>query len=191
MRFAAIQPPTSDVDVTYLVAIGRGDGPASAVTVQTGLQLAREAGARVVLYDRSAEASFIDLYEAAAWSAGNVPSWDQLLMPEQLRRLGYGYLADQLSQARALGLDAAAWLPFGVGPAAMARCCTAWGVTQVVLPAKVPRRSWRARLRGHILAAFQASMPGIQIVLVDADGRPHRITGSAGERQPTTTGALA
>jgi hypothetical protein len=43
------QPPTTTTDATFLVATDRGDDPASAVTLEMGLQLARDAGARVVL----------------------------------------------------------------------------------------------------------------------------------------------
>jgi hypothetical protein len=111
MNSAAEQPPTSATDATILVATDRGNDPASAVTLEAGLQLAREAGARVVLYDRSAESSLVDPFEAAAWASGQIPSWDQLLSPQQLKRLGYGYLTEQLSYATAIGLDARAWLP--------------------------------------------------------------------------------
>jgi hypothetical protein len=172
------------------VATDRGDDPASAVTLELGLQLAREAGARVVLYDRSAESSFTDPFEAPAWAGGQLPTWEQLLSPPQLRHLGYGYLAEQLNYAKAMGLDAAAWLPFGVGPAVMGRCVAAWGVTQVVLPAKVANPSAWARLRGHTLADFQANLPGAELLLVHPDGRMQQITSRLIQPQPTRTGAL-
>jgi hypothetical protein len=190
MSAVAVLPPTTSTDATFLVATDRGDDPTSAVTLEAGLQLAREAGARVVLYDRSAESSFVDPFEAAGWAEGRIPTWDQLLSPQQLRGLGYGYLAEQLSYARTMGLDAGAWLPFGVGPAVMARCGAAWGVTQVVLPAKVAHPSWRTRLRGHTLAAFQAAMPGVEILLVHPDGRVQPITERTPQPQPIATGAL-
>ena len=179
----------SATEATFLVATDHGDDPASAVVLETGLQLAREAGARVVLYDRSAESLFTDPFEAA-WAGGQIPTWGQLLSPPQLERLGYGYLAEQLTYARAMGLEAAAWLPFGSGPAAMGRCCAAWGVTHVVLRPKVAYPSWRARLRGHTLAAFQANLRGVELLLVDADGGVHQLTGTAATPQPARTGAL-
>ena len=89
-----------------------------------------------------------------------------------------------------MGLEAAAWLPFGSGPAAMGRCCAAWGVTHVVLRPKVAYPSWRARLRGHTLAAFQANLRGVELLLVDADGGVHQLTGTAATPQPARTGAL-
>jgi hypothetical protein len=189
------QPPTTTnatpgATATFLVATDRGDDPASAVTLELGLQLAREAGARVVLYDRSAESSFIDPFEAPEWAGGQLPTWNQLLSPPQLRHLGYGYLAEQLSYAKAMGLDAAAWLPFGVGPPVMGRCVAAWGVTQVVLPAKVANPSVWARLRGHTLADFQANLPDIEILVVRPDGRVQQITARLVHLQPMRTGTL-
>lgn len=189
------QPPTTSnatpgATATVLVATDRGDDPASAVTLELGLQLAREAGARVVLYDRSAESSFTDPFEAPKWAGGQLPTWNQLLSPPQLRHLGYGYLAEQLSYAKAMGLDAAAWLPFGVGPPVMGRCVAAWGVTQVVLPAKVANPSVWARLRGHTLADFQANLPGAEILLIHPDGRVQQITARLVHLQPMRTGTL-
>ena len=89
-----------------------------------------------------------------------------------------------------MGLEAMAWLPFGTGPRAMARCCAAWGVTHVVLPAAVAHPSWRARLRGHTLAAFQANLRGVELLLVDADAGVHHIVGTAAKPPPARTGAL-
>jgi hypothetical protein len=71
----------SATEATFLVATDRGDDPASAVTLETALQLAREASARVVLYDRSAESLFTDPFEAAAWAGGQIPTWEQVLSP--------------------------------------------------------------------------------------------------------------
>jgi hypothetical protein len=189
------QPPpiisaTPGATATLLVATDRGDDPASAVTLELGLQLAWEVGARVVLYDRSAESSFTDPFEAPKWAGGQIPTWEQLLSPPQLRHLGYGYLAEQLSYAKAMGLEAAAWLPFGVGPAVMGRCVAAWGVTHVVLPAKVANPSVWARLRGRTLADFQAKLPGAELLLVSPDGRVQPITSRLIQPQPMRTGAL-
>jgi hypothetical protein len=67
-------------------------------------------------------------------------------------------------------LDVGAWVVFGIGAKAMARCCTKLGVTRVVLPATAARPSLRERLFGHTLAAFTARLPQVQFVLVPACG---------------------
>jgi hypothetical protein len=72
----------------------------------------------------------------------------------------------------------------------MGRCGVAWGVTDVVLPAVVAHPSWRARLRGHTLAAFQANLPGVEILLVHPDRRIQQITSRRIQPQPMRTGAL-
>jgi hypothetical protein len=72
----------------------------------------------------------------------------------------------------------------------MARCSAAWGVTHVVLPARVARPSLRERLHGSTLAAFQKVMPGVEILLVYADGRVQQVTQRARQSEPTRTGAL-
>jgi hypothetical protein len=93
------------VPAVYLVATDDGHDPAYAATRAASLQLAGATGSRVVLYDRSSESSWTHPYDpniCLPSVAGRV----QLLGPQALRRLGYGDLADQLEQARAMG-----WTP--------------------------------------------------------------------------------
>jgi hypothetical protein len=40
------------------------------------------------------------------------------------------------------------------------------------------------------LAAFQANLRGVEMLLVEGYGRVHRIAGTAGKPQPARTGAL-
>jgi hypothetical protein len=150
------------------VATGDGHDPAFAASLARGLELARQAGARVILYDHASESPFVDPFEAT----GRIPGYqrDCLLEPGQLREHGYGHLADQLVTARRLGLDTGAWLVFGIGAKPLARCCHQLGVTRVVLPAKAARPSLRERLFGHTLAAFTARLPQVEFVLVPCGG---------------------
>jgi hypothetical protein len=159
-------PATGQV---YLVATGDGHDPAFEASLARGLELAVQAGARVVLYDHASESPFVDPFEATGRIAGY--ERDCLLEPGQLREHGYGHLADQLLAARRLGLNAGAWLVFGIGAKPLARCCHQLGVTRVVLPASVARPSLRERLFGHTLAAFTAHLPQVEFVLVPASGR--------------------
>jgi hypothetical protein len=150
----------------YLVATGDGHDPAFAASLARGLELAYQARARVVLYDHATESAFVDPFEAT----GRIPGYERdcLLEPGQLRERGYGHLAEQLVAARRLGLDAGAWVVFGIGAKPLARCCHQLGVTRVVLPASAARPSLRERLFGHTLAAFTARLPQVEFVLVPA-----------------------
>ena len=152
----------------YLVATGNGHDPAFAASLARGLELAWQARARVILYDHATESAFVDPFEATGRIAGY--QRDCLLEPDQLREHGYHHLAEQLVAARRLGLDAGAWVVFGIGAKAMARCCTKLGVTRVILPASVARPSLRERLFGHTLAAFTARLPQVEFVLVPTAG---------------------
>jgi hypothetical protein len=172
----------------YLVATDRGHDPAYTISRAAGLRLAREAGAPVVLYDRSSESYWLEPYEPATASP-SLPGRRQLLEPAALRRIGYGYLADQLDQARAMGLDARAALPRGAGPAAMARWCQQTGVTCVILPATLARPSLRDRLLRRTLADFQAKLAGVAIVLVDTTGAVRPIQAQPSGLRPTGVNA--
>jgi len=130
----------------YLVATDDGRDPAYAAARAAGLQLARATGSRVVPYDRSSESFWTDPYDPN-FRSPSVGGRGQLLGPEALRPLGYGYLADQLEQARAMGLDAEAALAWGVGPAAMVRSCQ-------------PGRCDPRDLAGHVGAAVASGSLG-------------------------------
>jgi hypothetical protein len=121
---SAALPTTGPV---YLVATGDGHDPALAASLTRGLELAHQARARVVLYDHDTESPFVDPFEAT----GRIPGYERdcLLEPGQLREHGYSHLAEQLLAARRLGLDAGAWVVFGIGAKPLARCCHQLGVT--------------------------------------------------------------
>jgi hypothetical protein len=156
------------VPAVYLVATDDGHDPAYAATRAAGLQLAGATGSRVVLYDRSSESYWTYPYDPNI-CLSSVAGRGQLLGPQALRRLGYGYLADQLEQARAMGLDADAALAWGAGPAAMVRCCRRVGVTHVILPATVARPSLLDRLLRRRVADFRDRLAGVATVLVGPD----------------------
>jgi hypothetical protein len=154
----------------YLVATGDQHDQAFAASLARGLELAYQAGARVILYDHASESAFVDPFEAT----GQIGyERDCLLEPHQLREHGYGHLAEQLVAARRLGLDVGAWVVFGIGAPALARCCKRFGVTRVVLPATAARPSLRERLFRHTLAAFTARLPEVEFVLVPASDGIH------------------
>jgi hypothetical protein len=153
-----------------LVATDDGVDPAYAACRRAGLEVARREGATVVLYDRSSESYLVDPYESGPWTSQNHgPAGKTLLNPNELVRLGRRYLADQVAEGRALGLQVGAWLARGTGPAAMADACERLQVQRAILPGKMGRPSLRDRVLGRTLADFQARLPA-KITLVNDDG---------------------
>jgi hypothetical protein len=127
MSSAVVELPTPRTAAIFLIATDWGDDPASAIVLEAGLQLAREAGARVVLYDRAAESSFVDPFEAPTWAGGHIPKLASASRALPAAAAGLWLPGRAAGLANGMGLDAKAWLPFGTGPVAMARCAVAWG----------------------------------------------------------------
>jgi hypothetical protein len=104
------------------------------------------------------------------WTSQNHgPAGDRPLDLPELVRLGRRYLADQVAEGRAFGLQVGAWLARGTGPAALAAACERLGVDRVVLPDKLARPSLRDRVLGRTLAGFQDRLSA-KITLVDDQG---------------------
>ena len=128
--------------------------------------MAAREGARVVLFDRSPELYLVDPYERNG--DGGRPR-SSLLSQRTASRLGRPYLAEQLAEARQLGLDGAAWVAHGHGPDALAAACEVLDAERVVLPATLATPQLVDRVRGHTLAAFRRRVPA-RITLADLDG---------------------
>jgi hypothetical protein len=150
-------PVTRAGPAVYLVATDDGHDPVYVATRAASLQLAGATGSRVVLYDPSSESSWTHPYDPNICSSG--AGRGQLLGPQVLRRLGYGYLADQLEQARAMGLDAEAAL--------------AWGRSRRDGPDEVLREL-------HVLS----NAIGPKAVGVGGDGQGAELLGREGRRGP-------
>lgn len=135
----------------YLVATDDG----SAVYVENrrvGLEMARQADARVVLFDRSSESYLVDPYPVGAWSSpGDAVSAASRMDAGTLESLGRGYLADQLVDARSDGMDVSAYLALGHGALALAEAVQRWTPDLLVLPAAMARPSLLDRLRRNTL----------------------------------------
>ncbi|MDF2742015.1 MAG: hypothetical protein K0S88_3385 [Actinomycetia bacterium] len=149
-----------------LAATDDGLDPAYQATRQAAFAVAAREGARLVLFDRSPELYLLDPYERARGNGGPRSS---LLSQRAASRAGRPYLADQLAEARQLGLDGAAWVARGHGPDALAAACEVLEAERVVLPAVLATPPLIDRVRGHTLAAFRRRVPA-RITLADLDG---------------------
>jgi hypothetical protein len=151
-----------------VAATDDGLDPAYQATRQAAFAVAAREGARVVLFDRSPELYLVDPYEQARRPNGRGPR-SSLLNQRTASRLGRPYLAEQLAEARQLGLDGAAWVARGHGPEALAAACEVLDAERVVLPAALATPPLIDRVRGHTLAAFRRRIPA-RITLADLDG---------------------
>ena len=150
-----------------VAATDDGLDPAYQATRAAAFAVAARDGARLVLFDRSPELYLVDPYEPARGIGGGPRS--SLLSQRTAGRAGRPYLADQLAEARRLGLDGAAWVARGHGPEALAAACQVLEAERVVLPASLAAPPLVDRVRGHTLAAFRRRVPA-RISLADLDG---------------------
>ena len=151
-----------------LAATDDGLDPAYQATRQAAFAVAAREGARLVLFDRSPELYLVDPYERARRHNGGGPR-SSLLNQRTASRRGRPYLAEQLAEARQLGLDGAAWVARGHGPEALAAAGAVLDAERVVLPAVLASPPLIDRVRGHTLAAFRRRVPA-RITLADLDG---------------------
>jgi anti-sigma factor RsiW len=167
LRLAVTEAERVGPAVTVLAATDDGLDPAYQATRQAAFAVAARDGARLVLFDRSPELYLVDPYEPARGNGGGPRS--SLLSQRTAGRAGRPYLADQLAEARQLGLDGAAWVARGHGPEALAAACQVLEAERVVLPASLAAPPLVDRVRGHTLAAFRRRVPA-RISLADLDG---------------------
>jgi hypothetical protein len=167
---------------TVLVATDDGRDPSYAEMRRSVLPWLRDQDARVVLYDRAAESYFVDPYPSGTWTADveGEPGRDRLLGPNDLEMLGRRYLADQVLEARAAGVDAHGWLPPKPGPAGMAEAVERFHVDLVILPAPLKNPSLLDRVRGNTLDRFR-SVLSVPVHTADRDGihQPTGVTATA------------
>ncbi|MCV0402337.1 MAG: hypothetical protein K5924_01370 [Chloroflexi bacterium] len=156
---------------TVVITTDDGRDPAYAAMRGAALAWARDRGASVVLYDRSAESYFIDPYPSGSWTADveGGPDRTRLATADELEMLGRHYLAEQLREAAMADVEIGAWLPPRPGPAAMAEAVSTFGADAVVLPSSLSNPSLLDRVRGNSIERFRSSL-SVEVLVGDAHG---------------------
>ena len=137
--------------------------------VSESVQTALVSQARLILYDADAASRFAAPLPTV-WS-GSVSSGDPDLSscrmtPEQLELAGRGRLAEQVREARGLGVDAFGWLPSSRGSEALAEYVHQQDADLVIVPDDLEDRSLIEWLRGDPSAAGIADETATPTVLV-------------------------
>ena len=163
---------TDNPSAWYLVATDDGSDDAYTVTREAGFNLAADAGAGVILYDRSTESKMTNPYPAGPWSdEGDALAPDNELEPETLRKLGRGYLADQLLQGRERGVAVRAHLAVNTGAEALSDAVERYRPRAVVFPREVKDDGGGLvdRVRGNTVADMLADSD-VEVILIDEQG---------------------
>jgi hypothetical protein len=136
------------------------------------VESARSSGARVLLYDLEA-ASPLASPRPTEWSSEGEPELypDPLGVPE-LERLGHSQLAQQVADAAADGVEAAAWLPDRLGMNALLDYARRHRADVVLIPDELVGDDLLDRLLGKSVAdaAEAERAASVPVLLVAADG---------------------
>jgi hypothetical protein len=142
-------------------------------TREVAMDMARDAEARLVLYDWDA-ATILGDPLPTAWSADG-PDHDSPteLDAKALEAAGREVIAEQVAEAQQMGVEAAAWLPSEPGPDALGAFAADRDATAVVLPEDLATKGHLERLLGDAgdpVATLRARC-GARVVVV-----PHAST---------------
>lgn len=149
----------------YLIATDDGSAELGAVRAE-GLRRAEADGARVLLYDRSAESRLNEPYDIGPWGReedGVGPA--TALEPDVLEGLGRRYLADQLRLVRAKGFDARVFMPRGTGVKALAEAVRRFGPDRIFLPGSMAEAGLVDRVTRNTLDDID--LGAADVVLID------------------------
>jgi hypothetical protein len=164
---------TDNPSAWYLVATDDGNDAAYTAAREAGFALATDAGAGVILYDRTSESKMTNPYPAGPWSdESDALSPEHELEPETLREMGRAYLAEQVEQGRSRGLQVRAHLAVNTGAEALSDAVERYRPATVVFPEKVSNDGGLLDKVRHNTVADLLAGTDAQVVLVDAQGNP-------------------
>lgn len=162
---------TDNPSAWYLVATDDGSDEAYTATREAGFDLAAEAAAGVILYDRSSESKMTNPYPAGPWSdEDDAVSPEYELEPETLREMGRGYLADQVTAARKRGLEVRAHLAVNTGAEALSDAVARYQPAVVVFPEEIRDDGDLLDKVRHNTVADLLADTDARVVLIDRQG---------------------
>lgn len=153
---------------TTIIAYTSEDGRYDNV-LRAALQTAREAEARLILYDIDAAHLFTSP-RPTEWSAETPEQdWPDLLNEDDLERAGRAPIARQVREARSEGVEAFGWLPKRKGADALAEYADRQHADLIILPADMEEPGLFDRLRKATLkdAVEETHRP---VAVVDENG---------------------
>jgi len=166
---------TDNPSAWYLVATDDGSDEAYTASREAGFDLATDAGAGVILYDRTSESKLTNPYPAGPWSdESDALSPEYELEPGTLREMGRGYLADQVEEGRRRGLQVRAHLAVNTGAEALSDAVERYRPSTVVFPEQVKDDGGLLDRMRHNTVADLLADTAAEVVLVDAQGNPVR-----------------
>lgn len=155
----------------YLVATDDGSDSAYTVTREAGLEMAAQADAGVILYDRTSESRLTNPYPSGPWSdEDDAVSPDSELEPDTLREMGRAYLADQILDARRRGVVARAHLAVNTGAEALSDAVRRYRPTTVVFPQRATEDASFLDKVTHDTVADLLDHTSADVVLIDDRG---------------------
>jgi hypothetical protein len=114
-------------------------------------ELARIKSSQVVLYDLSAAST---LALVSAYPEENREQWFRTLNKVELKYFGRGFLADQIEELEAMGLEAGAVLPERPGFAHLAEWVSREKIDLIMIPQEMVRPGLLSRLKGFSLSTL-------------------------------------
>jgi hypothetical protein len=162
---------SDDPTAWYLVATDDGNDAAYSVTREAGVELAAEADAGVILYDRTSESKLTNPYPSGPWSdEGDAVSPNSELEPETLREMGRGYLADQVVEIRDRDVPARAHLAVNTGARALSDAVRRYRPTTIVFPSSAADEGGMLAKLTDGSVAEALSETSAEVVLIDDEG---------------------
>jgi hypothetical protein len=162
---------TDNPSAWYLVATDDGSDEAYTATREAGFELAAEADAGVILYDRTSESKMTNPYPAGPWSdEDDAVSPDYELTPETLREMGRGYLADQMVAGRERGIDVRAHLAVNTGAEALSDAVERYHPAMVVFPDSIRDSGGLLDRVRHSTVEDLLAHTDAKVVLIDRGG---------------------